>query len=125
MNSSADPMLNPTDHLELGHALLSRLPPQMEVTLTCFLTSEPEGGLTFHARAPHRPGRAGMVTVTRDVLRQQGAEGALPSLTYLLRVAGAGLLPGVTLQERTPLIGVWRVEGVYRAIPLPDRTAPH
>ncbi|GGL17025.1 hypothetical protein [Deinococcus radiotolerans] len=107
-------------HFQMSRILLQELELESGVTVTCFITSGPEAGLTFHARTPHEGGRAGMVTVARDVVRQGGLAGVRPALAYLLRAAGLGLLPRATRLEPTPVIGMWSVAGARLDIKLLD-----
>lgn len=107
-------------HFQMSRVLLQELDLEAGVTVTCFITSGPEAGLTFHARTPHEGGRAGMVTIARDVVRQRGLDGVRPALAYLLRAAGLGLLPRTTRLEPTPVIGVWSMDGERRDIKVLD-----
>ncbi|GGL20224.1 hypothetical protein GCM10010844_43890 [Deinococcus radiotolerans] len=111
--------LHPNHPDQIGRLLIGQAEPQLHLSLTAFLMTAPEAGLTFFARTLHGVGRAAMVTVTHEVLQQQGRAGAEPALTYLLKVAQLGLLPDIVPGEHTPLIGVWRVQSVDRQIHVP------
>lgn len=102
-------------HLKIGLQLLAglRADRRAPALLTAFMTTDPEAGLTFHARSVRGRARAGMVTVTRDALNDRGAAVAREALDYLLQEAALQRLPRVQVTGRTPLIGVWSSDGVW------------
>jgi hypothetical protein len=105
-------------HLHIGQVLLagrvtSRHSP---VQVVCFMTTEPEAGLTFHARLIKGRAQAGMVTVTRDALDAKGIDAARDALAYLLHLAATHRLPRVQPFDRTPLVGLWSAEDVWRGV---------
>ncbi|GGL10855.1 hypothetical protein GCM10010844_31910 [Deinococcus radiotolerans] len=63
---------------------------------------------------------AGLVPVSREVLRQRGLNGTRSALAYRLRAAGLGLLLRATRQAVTRVVGVWRQKEERRDIRLPD-----
>ncbi len=105
-------------HLQIGHVLLAGRVTSWHspVKVVCFMTTEPEAGLTFHARLVKGRAQAGMVTVTRDTLDVKGIEAAREGLAYLLHLAAMHSLPRVQPFDRTPLVGLWSTEDVWRGV---------
>lgn len=105
-------------HLHMGHVLLAgRVTNRHDpVQVVCFMTTAPEAGLTFHARTTKGRAQAGMVTVTRDALDVKGIEAAREALAYLLHLAATHRLPRVQPFDRTPLVGLWSAEDVWRGV---------
>ncbi|WP_189062629.1 hypothetical protein [Deinococcus arenae] len=95
--------------LRLGLTLLAEFEPHHPVaaTIVCFVTTDPELGLTFHARTRRGPPQAGRATITSAALHQHGVQPARDALTYLLQMVAQRGLPGVDLTEPTPLVGLW------------------
>lgn len=102
-------------HLKIGQQLIAgvRADRHAPALLSAFMTTDPEAGLTFHARSVRGRARAGMVTVTRDALNARGAEVAQEALDYLLREAALQRLPMAPVTNRTPLIGLWSSDGAW------------
>lgn len=95
--------------LRLGLTLLAEFEPHTPVaaTVVCFVTTDPELGLTFHARTRRGRPQAGRVTITGAALHRYGEPAARDALRHLIQMAAQRGLPGVDLTEPTPLVGWW------------------